>query len=280
MKEAAAWLAERLADERDRFFRLGPAPLAPRPSASSRRRIPAGSRTRCAGLAVSRRRRYPSRTWPFASLPSPSSSSAFARVLRRRRVFDFDGEVAGLSRVEQAVAFLALLELRKAARSRSRRPPRSLRSASRIPRTKGSPVDRPLRLICRETRSTRSRAPSRRCSSSPRRRSRSTELVDAAEDDPERVETALGLLARALPRGPERHRARARRRRLRLPRRARGGRGVRPPVRAARRARALAGGARDARDRRLPRPRLPTRRSRASAASPPTRPSPRSSSAA
>jgi chromatin segregation and condensation protein Rec8/ScpA/Scc1 (kleisin family) len=37
----------------------------------------------------------------------------FRAVLRRRRVFDFDGEVAGLSRVEQAIAFLALLELRK-----------------------------------------------------------------------------------------------------------------------------------------------------------------------
>src|SRR5918995_288567 len=30
MKEAAAWLTERLAGERDRFFRVGPAPLAPR----------------------------------------------------------------------------------------------------------------------------------------------------------------------------------------------------------------------------------------------------------
>ena len=29
MKDAAAWLAERLAGERDRFFRVGPAPLAP-----------------------------------------------------------------------------------------------------------------------------------------------------------------------------------------------------------------------------------------------------------
>ena len=38
----------------------------------------------------------------------------FRSVLRRRRRFDFDAEVAGLSRVEQAVAFLALLELRKA----------------------------------------------------------------------------------------------------------------------------------------------------------------------
>jgi chromatin segregation and condensation protein Rec8/ScpA/Scc1 (kleisin family) len=34
-------------------------------------------------------------------------------VLRRRSRFDFDGEVESLSRVEQAVAFLALLELRK-----------------------------------------------------------------------------------------------------------------------------------------------------------------------
>src|SRR3989440_9278861 len=31
MKEAAGWLSERLAGERDRFFRLGPAPLAPEP---------------------------------------------------------------------------------------------------------------------------------------------------------------------------------------------------------------------------------------------------------
>src|SRR5712691_1980723 len=31
MKEAAAWLSDRLASEGDRFFRLGPAPLAPRP---------------------------------------------------------------------------------------------------------------------------------------------------------------------------------------------------------------------------------------------------------
>jgi chromatin segregation and condensation protein Rec8/ScpA/Scc1 (kleisin family) len=38
----------------------------------------------------------------------------FRAALRRRSRFDFDGEVASLSRVEQAVAFLALLELRKA----------------------------------------------------------------------------------------------------------------------------------------------------------------------
>src|SRR5205085_5411591 len=31
IKEAAAWLSERLEQERDRYFRLGPAPLQPRP---------------------------------------------------------------------------------------------------------------------------------------------------------------------------------------------------------------------------------------------------------
>jgi segregation and condensation protein A len=31
MREAARWLADRLGAERERFFRLGPAPLAPRP---------------------------------------------------------------------------------------------------------------------------------------------------------------------------------------------------------------------------------------------------------
>ena len=34
-------------------------------------------------------------------------------MLRRRRVFDLDAELRGVSRVEQAVAFLALLELRR-----------------------------------------------------------------------------------------------------------------------------------------------------------------------
>ncbi|MGH3071625.1 MAG: hypothetical protein ACRDNB_05045, partial [Gaiellaceae bacterium] len=38
----------------------------------------------------------------------------FRAVLRKRRRFDFDAEIDGLPRVDQAVAFLALLELRKA----------------------------------------------------------------------------------------------------------------------------------------------------------------------
>jgi hypothetical protein len=43
MKEAAAWLSERLAGERDRFFRLGPRRSRRSPSASSRRRSPSSS---------------------------------------------------------------------------------------------------------------------------------------------------------------------------------------------------------------------------------------------
>ena len=38
----------------------------------------------------------------------------FRALLSRRSRFDFDAELGGLSRVEQAVAFLALLELRRA----------------------------------------------------------------------------------------------------------------------------------------------------------------------
>jgi chromatin segregation and condensation protein Rec8/ScpA/Scc1 (kleisin family) len=37
----------------------------------------------------------------------------FRAVLRRRSRFDLDAELEGLSRAEQAIAFLAVLELRK-----------------------------------------------------------------------------------------------------------------------------------------------------------------------
>ena len=112
MKEAAVWLAERLVGERDRWFRLGPAALAPRPE---RRLAPQDANALAAALralAVP----PPAVSLSHMALRFPPVSQfleRFRALLSRRRVFDFDGEVAGLSRVEQAVAFLALLELRK-----------------------------------------------------------------------------------------------------------------------------------------------------------------------
>jgi segregation and condensation protein A len=113
MKEAAAWLRERLEAERDRYFRLGPAPLAPVPE----RRLapqPAGALAEALrALAVE----LPQVTLTHMALRFPPVTQfveRFRALLGRRRRFDFDAEVAGLSRVEQAVAFLALLELHKA----------------------------------------------------------------------------------------------------------------------------------------------------------------------
>jgi segregation and condensation protein A len=113
-KEAAAWLAERLESEGSRFFRLGPAPsygvwnhvrrLAPQEPES---------------LAVALRAlaaEPPSVSLAHLELRFPPVAQfleRFRAVLRRRRVFDLDAEVEGMSRIEQAVAFLALLELRR-----------------------------------------------------------------------------------------------------------------------------------------------------------------------
>ncbi len=112
-REVGAWLSARLADSGGRFFRVGPAPLAPaRPE-------PAFAPQDPARLAESLR-------LLAAEPPSPSTSHMALRfpplaqfverwrsLLRRRARLDFDHEVAGLSRIEVAVAFLALLELCK-----------------------------------------------------------------------------------------------------------------------------------------------------------------------
>ena len=112
VKEAATWLAERLASERDRFFRLGPAPLAPRVERQLAKQDPAGLAAALRALAVE----LPSVSVAHMALRFPPVSQFVERfrvLLGKRHRFDFDTEVAGLSRIEQAVAFLALLELRK-----------------------------------------------------------------------------------------------------------------------------------------------------------------------
>jgi segregation and condensation protein A len=112
IKAAAQALRERLAAEGDRFFRVGPAPLAPR---SERRLGPQRPEQLAAALRA------------LAEAPAAVSVAhmeldfpplgdlleRFRGVLRRRPVFDFEAEVAGLSRAGQVVAFLAVLELAK-----------------------------------------------------------------------------------------------------------------------------------------------------------------------
>ena len=112
MKHASVWLRERLDEERERYFRLGPAPLAPEPERRLAQQEPLRLVEAMRALAVEP---------PHVSLshlalrfpPVAQFVERFRAVLLRRRRFDFDAEVHGLSRVEQAVAFLALLELRK-----------------------------------------------------------------------------------------------------------------------------------------------------------------------
>jgi segregation and condensation protein A len=111
-KEAAAWLAERLEREGDRFFRIGPAALAPR----GERRLAAQDPERLAQALRALAAEPPALSLAHLELRFPPVEQfleRFRAVLRRRPVFDFEAELAGLSRVEQAVAFLALLELRK-----------------------------------------------------------------------------------------------------------------------------------------------------------------------
>jgi segregation and condensation protein A len=113
MKEAAGWLADRLAGERDRFFRVGPAPLAPQPE----RRLAPQEPESLAQVLRLLAAEPPTVSLNHMALQFPPVAQfleRFRALLRRRSLFDFDTELDGLSRVEQAVAFLALLELRRA----------------------------------------------------------------------------------------------------------------------------------------------------------------------
>jgi segregation and condensation protein A len=120
-KAAAGWLEERLVAESDRFFRLGPAPLAPVPVRQLPPQEPARLAEALRVLAVE----PPEPSVRHMALRFPPVSlflERFRAVLQRRRRFDFDEETGGLSRTEQAVAFLALLELRKAGEVRIGQP--------------------------------------------------------------------------------------------------------------------------------------------------------------
>jgi segregation and condensation protein A len=111
-KEAAGFLRQRLDERRDLFFRLGPAPLQPKPE----RKLAPQDPEKLAGALRLLAVEPPAPSVAHMALRFPPVSQFLDRwraLLRRRTRFDFDQEVQGLSRVEIAVAFLALLELRK-----------------------------------------------------------------------------------------------------------------------------------------------------------------------
>jgi segregation and condensation protein A len=112
-KEAAEWLRDRLAAEGDRYFRLGPAPLAPKVDPPLAPQDP---------KALAQALRLLAQEPPEVSLshmalrfpPVSQFLERFRALLRRRSRFDFETEVGEMTRLEQASAFLALLELRRA----------------------------------------------------------------------------------------------------------------------------------------------------------------------
>lgn len=113
IKEAAAWLVDRLDGEEDRYFRLGPAPLAPKVE----RRLASQDPAELAAALRALSAEPPAVSLAHLELRFPPVEQFLGRfrtLLARRTRFDFDTEMDGLTRVEQAVAFLALLELRKA----------------------------------------------------------------------------------------------------------------------------------------------------------------------
>jgi len=96
----------------DQALGVGPAPLAPRPERRLAPQEPEKLAAALRALAVE----PPQVSTAHMALRFPPVSQfleRFRSLLRRRRLFDFDTEVARLDRVEQAVAFLALLELCK-----------------------------------------------------------------------------------------------------------------------------------------------------------------------
>jgi segregation and condensation protein A len=111
-RAAAGWLEERLEAECDRYFRLGAAPLAPAPSRPLAQQDPAQLVVALRSLAAVPPE--PSLRHLVLSYPPLSRFlDRFRNLLRARGRFAFDNEVDRLSRIEQIVAFLALLELRK-----------------------------------------------------------------------------------------------------------------------------------------------------------------------
>ena len=234
IKEAAAWLVDRLDEESDRYFRLGPAPLAPKIERRLAPQDPAELATVLRALTAE----PPAVSLAHLELRFPPVEQFLGRfrsLLARRTRFDFDTEVHQLTRVEQAVAFLALLELRKAgeielSQAAPFAPIRVQRNAeTKTERTTHGPPAPPSRSQPARPPCPHARGPvGRRLAASLGRRARGSRRRGrrTRRDGARTAE-------RAVPGRPERDRPRAGRRRLGVSRLPRGGGGLRPDVRAA-----------------------------------------------
>jgi segregation and condensation protein A len=113
IKEGADWLGMRLGAPEQRYFRLGPPPLPParRPPEP----LPQDPALLADALrALAREPEHPSTAHMGLHFPPLAQFlERWRTLLRRRTRLDFDQEVVGFTRLEIAVAFLALLELSK-----------------------------------------------------------------------------------------------------------------------------------------------------------------------
>ena len=193
MKEAAAWLVERLGSEQDRFFRLGPAPLAPRVERRLAAQDPRALGDALRALAVPpptvslghMALRFPPVSQfleRFRSLLTPAtpvrlrrrSGGSLARRAGSRAAGTARAAQVRRDRTEPGTA----LRPDKGFESR-RRKDRRMESTLRL--ISANPVDRLARTI--EALLVVASAPLS-----------IDELCEASEDHPERIETAIGLL--------------------------------------------------------------------------------------
>ena len=194
MKEAAAWLTERLAGEADRFFRLGPAPLAPQPERKLAPQEPAALAAALLALGAE----PPSVSLEHMALRFPPVSQFVERFRSLLVAADAHRLRRGRGRAD---ARRGRGRVRRAPRAsplgRGRdRAGRAVRTDQDFPRRrrKERAVDRPLRLIAANPLDQLARTLEALLvvASQPLT---VDELVEASADERERVETALGLLS-------------------------------------------------------------------------------------
>ena len=193
MKEAAIWLAERLVSERDRFFRLGPAPLAPQPERRLAPQDPAALGAALRLLATP----PPSVSLSHMALRFPPVSQfleRFRALLSRRRALRLrrGGARALAGRAGGRVPRAARAAEGGGDRDRAGCTVRAHQDFSHR-RRKDRDVDSTLRLIAANPvdKLARTLEALLVVASAPLS---VAELAEAADDDPERVETAIALV--------------------------------------------------------------------------------------